>query len=312
VEGLALLWVATRLGEDDAEAQTYASRTLRWLSVASLALGFCGVATHCFELIFDVRRPFFDADTGTSLVGIAIFAAAAWLALRASRTKSASSGSYASTGWIAVAVTAFVALDAIALLLTLREVAASWAPESDPSSHLPLRSAEFLTALVGLAVFAGAVAVSLRIAKEHSRETFWLNCAAISTIAFNLIAVLTGVREVSAIWSGVSESTDAGLQQALAISGFLMLYGAALLAVGFWRRSGFLRAQALVLLVFSIFKTFMYDMRSLSQGYRVVSFLGLGALLMAISFAYQKDWLNLRGPAAKHEANSSADSGAAR
>jgi uncharacterized membrane protein len=35
-------------------------------------------------------------------------------------------------------------------------------------------------------------------------------------------------------------------------------------------------------------------MRSLSQGYRVVSFLGLGALLLAISFAYQKDWLNLR------------------
>jgi len=35
-------------------------------------------------------------------------------------------------------------------------------------------------------------------------------------------------------------------------------------------------------------------MRNLSQGYRVVSFLGLGALLMAVSFAYQKDWLALR------------------
>ena len=32
-------------------------------------------------------------------------------------------------------------------------------------------------------------------------------------------------------------------------------------------------------------------MRNLSQGYRVVSLLGLGALLMAVSFAYQKDWL---------------------
>jgi uncharacterized membrane protein len=70
---------------------------------------------------------------------------------------------------------------------------------------------------------------------------------------------------------------------------------AALLALGFWRRNGFLRWQALVLLVFTICKTFLYDMRDLSEGYRVVSVLGLGVLLMAISFAYRKDWLNLRG-----------------
>jgi hypothetical protein len=54
----------------------------------------------------------------------------------------------------------------------------------------------------------------------------------------------------------------------------------------------------------SIGKTFLYEMRDLSQGYRVVSFLGLGALLMAISFAYQKDWLSLRKPA--HPSNEPA------
>jgi uncharacterized membrane protein len=32
-----------------------------------------------------------------------------------------------------------------------------------------------------------------------------------------------------------------------------------------------------------------------SQGYRVLSFLFLGALLLAVSFAYQRDWLRLRG-----------------
>ena len=75
-----------------------------------------------------------------------------------------------------------------------------------------------------------------------------------------------------------------------------MLYGAALLAAGFWRRSAFIRWQALLLLVFTIAKTFLYDLRNLSQGYRVLSFLGLGALLMAISFVYQKDLLSLRNP----------------
>jgi uncharacterized membrane protein len=99
------------------------------------------------------------------------------------------------------------------------------------------------------------------------------------------------------------------LQQALAISAFLMLYGAGLLAVGFWKRSEFLRWQALVLLVFTICKTFLYDMRNLSQGYRVVSFLGLGAVLMTISFAYQKDWLNLRAADGKHEPDGEQGSG---
>jgi uncharacterized membrane protein len=73
-----------------------------------------------------------------------------------------------------------------------------------------------------------------------------------------------------------------------------MLYGAALLAVGFWKRAAFIRWQALLLIVYTIAKTFLYDMRNLSQGYRVASFMALGALLLAVSFAYQNDWLALR------------------
>jgi uncharacterized membrane protein len=45
----------------------------------------------------------------------------------------------------------------------------------------------------------------------------------------------------------------------------------------------------------SVAKVFLLDMSQLSQGYRILSFLGLGALLLAVSFVYQRDWLNLRG-----------------
>jgi uncharacterized membrane protein len=65
--------------------------------------------------------------------------------------------------------------------------------------------------------------------------------------------------------------------------------------VGFWRRSAFLRWQALVLLAVSIGKVFLVDTSELSQGFRILSFLGLGALLLGVSFVYQRDWLNLRG-----------------
>ena len=75
---------------------------------------------------------------------------------------------------------------------------------------------------------------------------------------------------------------------------WFMVYGAILLGVGFWRRSAFLRWQALALLSVTIIKVFLFDMSTLSQGYRILSFLGLGALLFAVSFVYQRDWLKLR------------------
>jgi uncharacterized membrane protein len=73
-----------------------------------------------------------------------------------------------------------------------------------------------------------------------------------------------------------------------------MLFGAALLGIGFWKKSAFLRWQALAILTLSIAKVFLVDTRQLSQGYRILSFLGLGILLLAVSFAYQRDWLGLR------------------
>jgi uncharacterized membrane protein len=151
--------------------------------------------------------------------------------------------------------------------------------------------------LFGVAALAASAAIALRARRhEDSGSPSWLQIAGGSIIALNLVAVLACVREFETRWRHTAGNPEADLQKSLAISAFLMLYGAGLLAVGFWKRSAFIRWQALILLVFTIGKTFLYDTRDLSQGYRVLSFLGLGALLMAISFAYQKDWLALREP----------------
>jgi len=293
VEGVALTWAASRLAADEADDR-YAAGTLRWLAMGSLLLGFCGVVVHMADTLGAPGLGFFNQGTGTALTGIAAFATAAWLALRAAAKRPDDRDD----AWIRVARIAMVLVPVTALLLTFRELA-SWA--SIP--HAPLQSAEFFTALTGLAVFAGVIAISLRSAARYPLDSFWTNSAAMVSIAFNVVAVLTGVREVDALFAIAPNAwtADAALQQALAISAFLMLYGAALLAVGFWRRSGFLRWQALALLVFTILKAFVYDMRNLSQGYRVVSLMGLGLLLLAVSFAYQKDWLNLKGEATERE-----------
>jgi uncharacterized membrane protein len=156
-------------------------------------------------------------------------------------------------------------------------------------------NSRFATSLFGIAALAASAGIALRVrSREDSASPSWLQIAGGSIIALNLIAVLACIRELETAWRYTYGDTEANLKRSLAISGFLMLYGAGLLAVGFWKRSAFIRWQALILLVFTIGKTFLYDTRDLSQGYRVLSFLGLGALLMAISFAYQKDWLSLR------------------
>lgn len=152
----------------------------------------------------------------------------------------------------------------------------------------------FATALFGIVVLACSAWISLHARHSNEGSPRWLHIAGASIIALNLAAIVACVRELDTIWGQTALHSDAELQKALAVSSFLMIYGAMLLAVGFWRRTAFIRWQALILIVFTIAKTFLYDMRNLSQGYRVVSFLGLGALLMAVSFAYQKDWLALR------------------
>ena len=91
---------------------------------------------------------------------------------------------------------------------------------------------------------------------------------------------------------------DRHMAEGFSYSAWLLIAGAAFLAVGFRRRSAALRWQGLVLLAVTILKVFLWDTSTLSHGYRSVSFLALGALLLAVSFAYQRDWLHLRAATA--------------
>jgi len=76
-------------------------------------------------------------------------------------------------------------------------------------------------------------------------------------------------------------------------SALWMAYGALLMVIGFWRASSFVRWQALLLIAATTVKVFVYDTSQLDRIYRILSFVVLGVLLLAISFAYQRDWLKL-------------------
>jgi uncharacterized membrane protein len=177
-------------------------------------------------------------------------------------------------------------------LLTLNPVA----------STTPLFNQRFGTYCVAVAVFAFVLWLARNAPPEERPHelTSWPAIAAGSDLIINGLILLAMGWEIHSFWWSLQWHGNIRLLHSYEMyaqftySAFFMAFGAVLLAIGFWHRSAFLRWQALVLLAISIGKVFLLDVSSLSEGYRILSFLGLGALLLAVSFVYQRDWLNLR------------------
>jgi uncharacterized membrane protein len=163
-----------------------------------------------------------------------------------------------------------------------------------------------------MATYAVAIAVLGAVAWYGSRRKDEIGRSATiaSVVALNLLALIGLSREVADYYSremtsilpyGRWRSVDeinihhVEIARSFTYSALWMIYGAGLMIVGFWRRSAFVRWQALALIAFTIAKVFLYDVSELDRGYRIVSFIVLGALLLAISFVYQRDWLHLSG-----------------
>jgi uncharacterized membrane protein len=171
------------------------------------------------------------------------------------------------------------------------------------ASTMPFFNERFGTYCVAIAVFAFAtwVAWNSKGEDEPQNSIPWAALAPVTALIVNALILLAFCWEIDGFWWHVSWRGDMNLfdhyrmYAQFTYSAFFMTYGAMLLGGGFWRRSAFLRWQALVLLAVSIGKVFLYDVSELSQGFRILSFLGLGALLLTVSFVYQRDWLNLRG-----------------
>lgn len=154
-----------------------------------------------------------------------------------------------------------------------------------------LFNARFATYLVAIAVFAFAAWTAAHAPGE------WRLIAIGAGTAVTVLVMVVVCLEIHSYWASQPsiQRGDLYISEQFTYSAWAMLFGAALLGAGFWKKSAFLRWQALALLALSIAKVFLVDTRQLSQGYRILSFLVLGVLLLTVSFAYQRDWLGLRG-----------------
>jgi uncharacterized membrane protein len=169
-----------------------------------------------------------------------------------------------------------------------------------------LLNSRMATYLLAMAVLALLAWFSLKQDSEFDRQL-----AAVAVLAVSALALVGLSREIGdyyarqmypslprvAPWqaraAAAADQHRLRIAEDFTYSALWMAYGAFLMVIGFWRKSAFFRWQALFLIAATIVKVFIYDVSQLDRGYRILSFMILGVLLLAVSFVYQKDLLKL-------------------
>lgn len=163
-----------------------------------------------------------------------------------------------------------------------------------PVSAQAFLNREFATAMGAAVMLAAACVMWPRMPETAGSGPSRGRMAGVAFTLLNVVLLVAMRREI-----GLAISGDDAV--AFTFSAWMAVQGAAVLALGFARRSAGVRWAGLVLLGVTLLKTVFYDLRNVGAGLRVLSYLALGALLMGVSYAYQKDLLGLQKVLAEEE-----------
>jgi uncharacterized membrane protein len=134
------------------------------------------------------------------------------------------------------------------------------------------------------ALVIGAVSVVAALAYRRGLGLFAEERMLLATTAGTAAVYLVSIGIVSGFQPGPSVREQG---QAI-LSAFWSLLGLGLLWAGLRRDLRPLRLAGFALLAVAVGKVFLYDMAALDRGYRVLSFVVLGLLLLAGAYAYQR------------------------
>jgi uncharacterized membrane protein len=104
----------------------------------------------------------------------------------------------------------------------------------------------------------------------------------------SLILLWTGSIEIDRYFAAVPIFNGGVRPEQLALSIFWAIFAIACVVVGFRVRAAALRFFGLGLLAVTLLKVVMIDMSQVQAGYRILSFMGLGAVMMTTSVLYGK------------------------
>jgi uncharacterized membrane protein len=143
--------------------------------------------------------------------------------------------------------------------------------------------------LAGAAVVAAASAAAylLHTARDDvSKEEAGLVGPLV--LAANLLALLFVSVDLWQHFGMVAPHPARGSARQLSLSIFWSVYALGGLSAGIWRRNRPVRLFAMGLLYLAIGKVFIFDLSFLEQPYRIVSFFGLGLILLLVSLLYTR------------------------
>lgn len=143
-------------------------------------------------------------------------------------------------------------------------------------------------ALAALGVAVGLAVWGVAVERVEGSASWELGIRPIVLLAAAVLFLGWGTVEIQRFFDLLGEGDRWDLARDLSISGFWMAYAAVLLGVGFWLKRPPVRWVGLGMALLAAGKVFLYDLSQLSQLYRIVSFVALAFVLLALSYRYQK------------------------
>ncbi|HEX6508303.1 MAG TPA: DUF2339 domain-containing protein, partial [Chloroflexota bacterium] len=251
------------------------------VQVVILVLGFELISAEINDyFLHRVGHPLTSMDTGAAFVELAILAAIwilysllpTWYGIQKRSMPLVSLGlsmAAAATGVAAIAGIVFQPSTQFALMLGVRPVI--------------------------LAILVAGLMIQLRLLR--SSQVGWRRTgevlvglqATIILLGFGLISAETRDAFAQSI-TGAGSSAANNLRdlERLAFSLIWLAYAILVMILGIWRRARWMRLGAMALFACVILKVFIYDLSFLGAVYRPISFAGLGVILLAVSFLYQR------------------------
>lgn len=137
-------------------------------------------------------------------------------------------------------------------------------------------------------IFVAAILMVYLIKLRDQTNVRWIYSILITILLFEFITVeLNDLFQLMISQDPHVKYELLNLRQ-LSFSTAWIIYAILLFAIGLWRKFPILRWIAIGLFGVSIFKIFLYDLAFLDTLYRIFLFIGLGVILLLISYIYQR------------------------
>ncbi len=162
----------------------------------------------------------------------------------------------------------------ISLLLALVVVIAFWRVFDETNATLPEKIRPYIRPALGGIAFLLMFSLLSGEASDASHSQI-----------MRLYALPEAIQQSATITDKIAALENA---KQLSLSLVWLVYAAVIMAVGFVQRLRVVRLVALGLAGIAILKIFLYDLSFLTTPYRIGSFIGLGVVLLLVSYLYQR------------------------